>query len=298
MLQLKNLNKYYNNQKVLNNISFNLKNNQTLGVIGQNGAGKTTIFRLLLNFIEPDNGSIIWHQNNIDLHNQVGYLPEERGLTLNRTIEEQILYLGKLKNMSTNDILSEMEYWFDKFEVTANKKQKIESLSKGNQQKIQLICSIIHRPKLLILDEPYSGLDPVNSSLLSNGINELKNNGTTIIFSSHNIDNVESTCDELIMINKGNIVLNGAIDDIQKSFGSTNVFIENTKYNKDEISKLPGVLTIKEKKNNILKLHVSKPEIGKEIFKIVTKKGYTSLFKQSPPTLEEIFKMKVSEYNV
>ncbi|SEI86938.1 AAA domain-containing protein, putative AbiEii toxin, Type IV TA system [Alkalibacterium gilvum] len=196
--------------------------------------------------------------------------------------------------MKNDSIIKETNYWFDKFEVTVSKKQKIKSLSKGNQQKIQLICSLIHKPSFLILDEPFSGLDPINFELLINGILELKKSGTTIIFSSHNMVNVEQVCDELIMLKKGSIVLKGDIESVRESFGRTNIFLESSLDDKI-FNHLDEILSIEKYKSNIRKITVSNPDVGKEIFDIVSKEGYISMFSQQPPSLEEIFKFKVGE---
>lgn len=295
MLEVSNIYKYFGDTPALTNVSFNLKKGETLGIIGQNGAGKTTIFRLLLGFLKPEIGEITWNMNTHNFLNSVGYLPEERGLHLKRTIENQIYFFGALKGMSKNDINKQMEYWFDRFQVTAAKNQKIASLSKGNKQKIQLICSILHRPTFLILDEPYSGLDPVNSSILSEGIKMLKENGTTIIFSSHNMDNVEYISDKIMMLKKGNTVLNGNINEVKNSFGRTNILVENKPGIKEKISSLHGIVSLDELSDNTLKIKVSEESVGKRIFNIVTSNGYTNTFKQSTPTLEEIFKMKAGD---
>ena len=292
MLEAVNLTKYYDNQIVLDQLNLKLNKGETLGIIGQNGAGKTTAFRIILDFIQPDSGKIIWNKSYKEVLNNIGYLPEERGLDLKRSIEEQIIFFGKLKGMSTSQIITQMNYWFQEFQVTAFGKQKIGSLSKGNRQKVQLICSIIHNPDFLILDEPYSGLDPVNASLLSNGIDQLKKLGTTIIFSSHNMNNVEDVSDKLIMLKEGKTVLNGTVDQIKNQFGKTNILIENNEKNKSIFKNDSRILSIQENIDNTLELKISDENTGREIFDIVTEDGFTSTFKQTFPSLEEIFKIK------
>lgn len=296
MLTIKRVNKTFDSNRVTNNVSFDVNSGNTLGIIGQNGSGKTTIFRMILGFLKQDSGEIHWSNplSKNEFFNSVGYLPEERGLNLKRSVEEQIMFFGKLKGMSDIEMNESIKYWFEKFEVTVSKKQKIKSLSKGNQQKVQLICSLIHKPTFLILDEPFSGLDPINSELLINGILELKKKGTTIIFSSHNMNNVEKICDDLIMLNKGTVVLNGKIDTIRESFGRTNILIESS-IASDTLKNLDGVLSIENFKQNIRMIKVKEPIIGKQIFDIVSSDGYVSMFSQQPPSLEEIFKLKVGE---
>ncbi|WP_282919572.1 ABC transporter ATP-binding protein [Ignavigranum ruoffiae] len=295
MIECINLEKNYGKNKALNNINFKMPVGSTLGVIGQNGAGKTTLFKIILRLIEADKGKVVW-KKGIDVQNQVGYLPEERGLNIKRTIEDQIRFLAKLKAMPIHKIDQQIDYWLEKFEVQVNRKDKIESLSKGNKQKIQIICSIIHRPKLLILDEPYSGLDPVNAKILSDGIAELSQEGTTIIFSSHNMTNIENVCENIIMLKAGEVVLNGSINEIQEIYGDNIVYIDNSPVIKQKIHQIKLIESIEEQKNNILKITLKDSKIGKEIFDIVCSQGYVKLFKQTSPTLDEIFRQKVSEH--
>lgn len=294
MIECVNIGKNYENVEALKNINFNISPGSTLGIIGQNGAGKTTLFKIILDLIKADKGKIIWRQN-IDIQNQIGYLPEERGLNVKRSVENQIKFLAKLKGMASDEIDKKIDYWLEKFQVEVDRREKIEALSKGNKQKIQIICSIIHRPKLLVLDEPYSGLDPVNAKILSDGISELSKEGTSIIFSSHNMSNVENVCEKIIMLKNGEIVLNGFINEIRENYGDNIVYIENLPEIKQEINRLNLIESIEEQKNNILKIILKDSKAGKEIFKIVCSLGYIKLFKQTSPTLDEIFRLKVSE---
>ncbi|PTI16565.1 sodium ABC transporter ATP-binding protein, partial [Staphylococcus warneri] len=199
MLELINLSKEFKNKKAVNNINLKIDQGEMLGFLGRNGAGKTTTFRMILGLIEPSNGQVLYNKKNInsDLYDYIGYLPEERGLHPKLTVEKELRYMASLKNMNKKSIISEIDYWLKTFKIKENKNKKIEELSKGNQQKIQLISSIIHNPQLLILDEPFSGLDPVNVELLKKAIINLNQNGTSIIFSTHRMDHVEELCDSI-----------------------------------------------------------------------------------------------------
>lgn len=183
-MSLQNVSKTFDNQMAVSNLSFNLKKGETLGLVGQNGAGKSTTFKMILNFITPDSGKILFDKHKLSYKDLdfIGYMPEERGLYLDMTIEQQVVYFAELHNYPKNKTLQNLSYWMDKLNVKGNNKSKIKTLSKGNQQKVQLITSFIHQPRLLILDESFSGLDPVNTENLIAAIIELKKRGTTIIF--------------------------------------------------------------------------------------------------------------------
>ena len=202
MLEVKDVHKSFGSLKAVNDLSFSIKENEILGMIGRNGSGKTTTFRLILDFLTPDKGEVLWngHPLTSEDYDAIGYLPEERGLYPKITIQEQILYFAKLRGKKAKDILPKIDYWMEKFQVKGKKTDKIKTLSKGNQQKVQLITTLIHEPKLVILDEPFSGLDPVNAALLKEAIMELKQKGACVIFSSHNMENVAEICDSLVMI--------------------------------------------------------------------------------------------------
>lgn len=244
MLEIRNVTKSFANVTALKNLSFELRKGQTLGLIGQNGAGKSTTFKMILNFLKPDQGDIKFESHTLSNHdlNQIGYMPEERGLYLDMTIQQQVVYFAELHSYSKKDALKELPYWLDRLAVKGDKKSKLKSLSKGNQQKVQLIASFIHKPKLLILDEPFSGLDPINTEILITTIQELKEQGTAIIFSSHDMRNVERLSDNLILLVNGNPVLQGNLNSIKSSFGKTNLYIEGV-YTSAEIKNLNGFLS-------------------------------------------------------
>ena len=296
MLEVKNLKKTFGTLTAVDDISFTIPDGQILGMIGQNGAGKTTTFRLILNFLTADSGEVLWNGRPLQKtdYDVIGYLPEERGLYPKVSIEDQIIYFAQLRGKSKKEIKPQIDKWMEKFQVKGKKTDKIKSLSKGNQQKVQLIATLIHQPKLVILDEPFSGLDPVNAGLLEAGIKELKEQGACVIFSSHNMNNVEEICDKLVMLRNGSMVLDGTVQEIRAKFGRKKLFLE-TPLSIDELSKMHGVIKAKVTKGGVKVLELENPEDGKAIFEQVTKNGYITTFSQQSPTIEEIFKMKAGE---
>lgn len=296
MLEVKNLRKTFDDYCAVDNLTFTVKPGTIMGLIGQNGAGKTTTFRLILDFLKADRGEVFWDgrpigKNEYDI---IGYLPEERGLYPKATIQDQLLYFAQLRGKTKKEIEPKIDEWMERFQVKGKKTDKVKTLSKGNQQKVQLIATLIHEPKLIILDEPFSGLDPVNAELLKEGILSLKNSGSCVIFSSHNMDHVEKICDHLIMLNNGQTVLNGVVHEIRQSFGRTKVFLESN-LTLDEIQAIAGVEQIKVHEDQSFEITLNDPEAGKVLFTAATKDGYIPMFNQQPPTLEEIFKQKVGE---
>lgn len=297
MLEVSGLTKAFGDMVALNDVSFTIPKGQILGLIGQNGAGKSTTFRLILNFLDQDKGSIMWNGRPITEkdYNIIGYLPEERGLYPKVTIEDQLIYFGRLRGKSKKEIIPLIDFWMDKFDVKGKKTDKVKSLSKGNQQKVQLIATLIHEPELVILDEPFSGLDPVNAELLKTGIIELKEKGSCVIFSSHNMENVEKICDHLVMLRHGEMVLNGTVHSIREAFGRTQLDIETT-LSKERLLSVEGVRSVVEIRQNVYKIQLDSPEVGELLFNMALEKAdYLPIFNQQPPTLEEIFKMKVGE---
>lgn len=298
MLEVKQLNKSFGTMKAVEEVSFVIPEGKILGLIGQNGAGKTTTFRLILDLMQPDEGTVLWNGSRLTKkdYDQIGYLPEERGLYPKVSIEDQILYFAQLRGKKKSDIRPYIDEWMEKFKVKGKKTDKVKTLSKGNQQKVQLICTLIHRPKLIILDEPFSGLDPVNADLLEEGIKEAKEQGASIIFSSHNMNNVEELCDQLVMLRDGKMVLNGKVRELREQFGRTRLYLE-TPLLREELEQMEGVQAVKQTGPDIYELTLLNPEYGKDIFTRVTQNGYIRMFSQQPPTLEDIFKLKAGEAN-
>ena len=297
MLKIEHLSKRFGDKVALDDISFVAEPNKILGLIGQNGAGKTTTFHSILNFINYD-GKISWRNKEIneDCFDQIGYLPEERSLMQKLTLQEQIVYYAQLKGMKKQDVLNKIDAWLDRFEVNGNKSDKIKTLSKGNQQKVQLICTLIHQPKLIILDEPFSGLDPINAELLKTAILDAKNNGAIIIFSSHDMANVEEICDSLLMLRKGQVVLKGSVEEVRNSFSKNEILVK-TVTPLAQLIKLPHVQTVEPRKNNRYLLRIDDEKNGPAVFAALTQGQYIEEYQQQAPTLDEIFRMKASEEN-
>ena len=297
MLQVENLNKSFGSKQVLFDINFKADNGKILGLIGKNGSGKTTLFHSILKFVKYQGKIIIDGQpfSSRD-YNSVGYLPEERSLMPKLTVLEQVSFLASLKGMKKDEVKSDLQDWMQKLEVKGQITDKIKSLSKGNQQKIQLIATLIHQPNLIILDEPFSGLDPVNVEIIKEVILQEKKRGATILFSDHDMSNVEELCDDVVMINNGHIVLSGAVNDVRNNFGLTRLFIR-TDLNLDNVKNLPGVEDAILQNNGIYKLWLTDASYGEEIFNTLSHGKYLQTFDQEPPTLDEIFKMKAGEEN-
>lgn len=291
MLEVNGLHKSFGSLKAVEDISFTIKPGEIMGLIGQNGAGKTTTFRIILDLLTADKGEVLWNGQHISkkVFNTIGYLPEERGLYPKVSIEDQILYFAQLRGRKKQDIKPLIDDWLEKFEVKGQKTDKVKTLSKGNQQKVQLICTLIHQPELIILDEPFSGLDPVNAELLEDGIREAQANGAAIIFSSHNMNNVEELCNSLIMLKDGRQVLNGSLKEVRQQFGRTKLFLESD-LSPDALMAIDGVEKVEQTRDGLDIVYLSDPEVGRVIFAEATKNGYIPTFSQQPPTLEEIFK--------
>ncbi len=222
MLEIKNLSKYFGIKKAVDNVSFKVEDGHIVGVLGKNGAGKSTIFRMILNILEPDEGEVLYNGKKIDysISDKIGYLPEVGSLIDSYTVYEQCMYYGKMKSMKSEDIKNNMFELLEQFGIVEYANMKIKELSKGNKQKIQFIISLLHNPELLILDEPFSGLDPVSVEYFKKIILQLKEQGKTIVFSSHIMSQVEMLCEEVIIIDKGKIILNCNLEEIKQEYAS------------------------------------------------------------------------------
>ena len=219
-LEVKNVRKQYANHLALDNVSLEIEKQHVYGLLGPNGAGKTTLIRIINNITAPDSGEVLLNGKPLNANDtaRIGYLPEERGLYKKMKVGEQALYLYQLKGLSKPEALKRLKYWFEKFEIENWWDKKVEELSKGMAQKVQFITTVLHQPELLIFDEPFSGFDPVNAELLKREILELRDNGATIIFSTHNMESVEAICDDISLINHSRVVLQGSVSDIQQQF--------------------------------------------------------------------------------
>jgi ABC-2 type transport system ATP-binding protein len=221
ILELKNLKKYFATQKAVDDISLTIERGSIFGLLGPNGAGKTTLIRMITGIFYPDEGQIIFDGKKFDPANDVahiGYMPEERGLYKKMKIGEQTLYLSQLKGLSKTDALKKIKQWFIKFEMESWWNKKVQDLSKGMSQKLQFVITVLHEPKLIILDEPFSGLDPVNTNLIKDEIFKLAQGGSTVIFSTHRMEQVEEICDHIVLVNKGRKILDGTVKNVKQDF--------------------------------------------------------------------------------
>ncbi len=226
ILELQNLKKYFATQKAVDDISFNIEQGSIFGLLGPNGAGKTTLLRMITGIFYPDEGNITFNGRKfdpIDDIRYIGYMPEERGLYKKMKIGEQALYLAQLKGMSKSEAMHKIKEWFVRFEMESWWNKKVEDLSKGMSQKLQFVITVLHEPKLIILDEPFSGLDPVNANLIKEEIFNLAQKGSTVIFSTHRMEQVEEICDHIVLVNKGKKILDGTVTEIKNQF-KENIF--------------------------------------------------------------------------
>ena len=293
MLKVENVTKYYGDLKAVDNLSFEVEDGCIFGLLGLNGAGKTTTFRMIMGLIDDYTGSITLDGKKIDysMTDKIGFLTEERSLLTKMTVVEQVKFYAILKNMKEEDIVKRLDYYLDKFGISEYKYKKIKELSKGNQQKIQFITSIIHEPKLLILDEPFSGLDPINVELFKKEILELKEKGTSIIFSSHRMEHVELFCEKLVVLVKGKTVLNGYLKDIKKEYKKKDVYIIGDVV-KEDLEKIEGVVKVRKENDNYL-VTISDEKHVSRLFNYVKKCDNIIRFSVEEPSLNEIFIEKV-----
>ncbi|MBN3580806.1 ATP-binding cassette domain-containing protein [Algoriphagus aestuarii] len=287
MLQIKNLNKSYGPNKALSDIDLHVPKGVIFGLLGPNGAGKTTLIRIINQIIEGDTGEILIDKEllNPSHISKIGYLPEERGLYKKMKVWDQLIYFARLKGLSHTDAKSKINFWLDKLEISSWKEKKIEDLSKGMAQKVQFISTIIHEPSLLILDEPFSGFDPVNAELIKNEILELKEKGTTVILSTHRMESVELLCDQVAMINRSKKILDGTIKEVKKSF-RPEVYKISLRALKEL---LPREWIAKEDEGVY---HFTLPLSGKtpnELLSELMQYGQVSQFQEVVPSMEEIF---------
>ena len=299
IIKINNVSKTYGDYKALNNISINVPKQSIYGLLGPNGAGKTTLIRMLNQITAPDEGEIIFNGEKLNRSHisDIGYLPEERGLYKAMKVGEQAIYLAQLKGVSKKDAEKRLKQWFHKFEITDWWDKKVEELSKGMQQKIQFIVTVIHNPQLLIFDEPFSGFDPINVNLLKKEILELRDKGATIIFSTHNMASVEELCDNIMLINKGEKVLEGSVYQIKQDF-KDHSFEVVLKRKDTETINLPDGFTIvseKEDKNEETTLIIkSDKEINPNILiKHLTEKGTIVSYRELLPSINDIFINKI-----
>ncbi|MGE7952528.1 ABC transporter ATP-binding protein [Lysinibacillus xylanilyticus] len=292
-LQLQHVTKKYKDFTAVNDLNFTIEKGEIFGLIGQNGAGKTTTFRMILDLQETTAGTITWDGKSVNAINRdvLGYLPEERGIFPTMKVEDQLYFFGELRGMKKAELKKEIDFWISRFELEEKRKDKAETLSKGNQQKVQLIASFIHKPQFLILDEPFSGLDPVNKDLLKDAILLLKEQGATILFSSHQMDNVEELCDHLCLLKRGVSLFSGSLLDLKKQYGKIKLAVR-TDWSTTQLLALEGVKDVRvEKEQTVLTLEDE--SFAQSIFDQLSNGKYIEKFSLDYLTLDEIFKDKV-----
>lgn len=294
MLKVKDVTKYYGSHLAVDHLSFEVNQGEIFGLLGANGAGKTTTFRMIMGLLEPNQGNITFDEKPIDytMTDKIGFVTEERSLLTKLTVKEQIIYYGILKGMVEEDILEKLDIWLEKFHISEYKNRKIKELSKGNQQKIQFISGVIHSPQLLILDEPFSGLDPINVKMFQEVILDLKSKGCSIIFSSHQMEHIELFCEKLVILVKGKVVLSGYLKDIKKEYRKKNILIEGD-VSVSELKKIKGVLDVT-LLNQEYQVKIESDAIVEKVFQAISKNRITK-FVVEEASLNEIFIEKVGE---
>lgn len=303
-LEIKGLKKNFGENEILHEISFQVESGMALGLLGRNGAGKTTTIRILMDVFKANSGEIILDDKPfVASEHSIGYLPEERGLYPKKTVKEQMIYLGMLRGLSKSDATANTDKWLDRLGVSEYKNRKLETLSKGNQQKVQLAATLVANPEIVILDEPFSGLDPVNSQILKDVINEQIAEGKIVIFSSHQMSYVEEFCDNIAIINHGNVVLAGRLKDIKKDYGKNRLVLAAENYDIQQLvtvinNELSEIVTVEKIKKDFIILEM-KDGVNKEevLSKVLASSIRVESFGVYEPSLNDIFVESVGDNN-
>lgn len=288
-LQLTDVTKIYGDYTAVDRLNIEVGQGEIFGLLGANGAGKTTTMRMVLGLIYPDDGSILYNGQKFstELTKRLGYLPEERGLYPKVRVSDQILYLAGLKGMSRKDADASLKQWLERFGVPEYYNKRVEELSKGNQQKIQFIAAIIHNPDILVLDEAFSGLDPVNVELLKDTVKELRDNGATILFSTHRMEHVEELCRNICILHKSKTVLKGNLKEIKKTYPKERLIL-STEQAVDGLSELAGVQAVNRLEYGY-ELRISGTEAAQQVLRYAMERTSVQRFEVMEPTLNEIF---------
>lgn len=295
MLEVKNVQVNYGDFIAIQDISFTVEPGEIFGLLGTNGAGKTTTFRVIMGLLEPFKGEVLYNGRKIsyDDVDEIGYMIEERSLFTKMRVSELMLFFGQLKSMKKSVINKRLDYWLDRFEITEYREKKVKELSKGNQQKIQFISALINNPKLLILDEPFSGLDPINTEMFVKVINELQEQGVMIIFSSHRIDHVEKFCEKLLVLQKGKELMSGRISDIKDEYIRHDINIIGD-VSIEELRKVEGVLDVLEDRLQVT-VKVIDETASKNVFNYIKTLDNIDKYEIEQASLSEIFISKVGQ---
>ena len=298
ILTIDSVSKHYGNFTALNDVSINIPEGSIFGLLGPNGAGKTTLIRIINQITQPDSGKVFFNNSELKPSHikNIGYLPEERGLYPKMKIGEQAIYLAQLKGLDRSVAKSELNKWFEKFQISDWWDKKVTELSKGMAQKVQFIVTVLHKPKLLIFDEPFSGFDPINANLIKDEILELRKQGATVIFSTHRMESVEELCEDIALINKSNKILDGKLDNIKAKFKSNTFEIavntSNVDHLKNQLNTLYNTITptFKTLGDNLrLNINLKPTQKSNELLKFLNDNGEVIHFKEVIPSASEIF---------
>jgi len=292
-LETKEIVKQFTNHRALNKVSISVPKGKIFGLLGPNGAGKTTLIRIINRITAPDSGEVLldgYPSHSSDIY-RIGYLPEERGLYKKMKVSEQAIYLARLRGLSTAEAQRRLKAWFEKFDIMTWWNKKLEELSKGMQQKVQFIVTVIHEPELLIFDEPFSGFDPINTEQLKKEILELKARGRTIIFSTHNMASVEEICDEIALINKSEVVLSGAVEEVRNRFKSNTFSVNVLNERFVDCPAYYSVISESQGANHLLNVRIRKesPISNSELLSILTQQHEIFSFTEELPSMNEVF---------
>lgn len=300
IIECKNVSKAFGEKVALDNVSVDIPKGQIFGLLGPNGAGKTTLIRIINRITIPNTGTVLFDGRPItqDDVEKIGYLPEERGLYRKMKVGEQAMYFAQLKGMSYREAQDELKKWFIRFGIESWWNKKVEELSKGMAQKVQFITTVVHKPKLLILDEPFSGFDPVNAQVIREEILRLKEEGSTIILSTHNMESVEELCDSIALINKSHVVITGGVDEIRRKYGNNNVELIYT--SEAALKPVPGVFDVLSDQDDMGRhtsvLSIEGGSTTNDVLAEVMKQGLTvNSFKELVPRMNDIFIKLVTE---
>ncbi|WP_342331168.1 ATP-binding cassette domain-containing protein [Pedobacter sp. FW305-3-2-15-E-R2A2] len=299
MLIIKNIVKQYANHRALDDVSLQVEKGKIFGLLGPNGAGKTSLIRIITQITAPDSGEVLFNGErlNVDHISQIGYLPEERGLYKKMEIGEQVLYLAKLKGLSTAEATKRIRFWFEKLEMADWWKKKVEDLSKGMQQKVQFVATVLHQPELIILDEPFSGFDPVNADIIKNEILELNKAGATFIFSTHRMESVEELCDNIALIHRSKKILDGPVKEIREQYRNNTFWLEyEGDYNTEHSQQLFEVLqaeTVNGK--TMLKIKIREQQNANQVLSALLPHVSINRLDEVIPTMNDIFIQKVTQ---
>ena len=297
VLEVRSVSKSYSHHKALDDVSLSVPEGQIFGLLGPNGAGKTSLIRIINQITMPDQGDILFKGNSLSSEHikTIGYLPEERGLYKKMKVGEQALYLAQLKGLSTAEAKTALKEWFKKFDIEPWWDKTVEDLSKGMAQKVQFITTVLHRPKLLIFDEPFSGFDPINANIIKDEIIKLKEQGTSIIFSTHRMESVEELCDHIALIDKSKKILDGPVQQIKENYKQEIYAVDFSSSNLDFLNALPEPFKLINKNNQQADIQILNQTPASDLIRFLLDKSDIKAFEEKIPTINEIFIRTIQE---